>query len=203
MAYRNIVISSSVKLTVKNNQLVISGETEGTVPVEDIRTLLVESKFSSISTYALSFLAQNGVCVYFCDEKHLPCAVITPFAQHTRQKKQIELQISQTKPKLKNIWSEIVVAKITNQAKCLEFCDKNEEVVHDLKNLTKKVLSGDTTNVEGQAAALYFPALFGNGFIYFSYVCFACVSKSRDCPGSNKESIYFISGHHNMEARYH
>lgn len=164
MAYRNIVISSSVKLTVKNNQLVISGETEGIVPVEDIRTLLVESKASIISTYALSFLAQNGVCVYFCDEKHLPCAVLTPFAQHTRQKKQIELQISQTKPRLKNMWSEIVIAKIINQSICLEFCDKDEKDILNLKNLTKKVLSGDTTNVEGHAAALYFSSLFGKSF---------------------------------------
>lgn len=164
MAYRNIVISSSVKLTVKNNQLEITGDAEGSVPVEDIRTLIIESKLSTISTYALSFLAQNGVCVYVCDEKHLPCAVLMPFAQHTRQKKQIELQFAQTKPKLKNMWSEIVIAKIINQAKCLEYCSKDEKTVSIMKNLTKKVLSGDTTNVEGQAAALYFSTLFGKGF---------------------------------------
>lgn len=164
MAYRNIVISSAVKLSVKNNQLIISGDAEGIVPVEDIRTLLIESKASAISTYALSFLAQKGVCVYFCDEKHLPCAVMVPFCQYTRQKKQIELQFSQSKPKLKNMWSEIVTAKIINQAKCLEFCSKDEKTIYTLHNLTKKVLSGDTTNVEGQSAALYFSALFGKGF---------------------------------------
>lgn len=164
MAYRNIVISSSVKLSVKNNQLEITGDAEGSVPIEDIRTLLIENKFSTISTYALSFLAENGVCVYFCDEKHLPCAVLMPFAQHTRQKKQIELQFSQTKPKLKSMWSEIVIAKIINQSKCLEYCGKDEKIVSTLKNLTKKILSGDTSNIEGQAAVMYFPALFGENF---------------------------------------
>ena len=91
MAYRNVVISSAVRITVKNEQLEISGEISGSVPIEDIRTLVLESRASTISTYALSLLAQRGVCVYLCDEQHLPCAVIAPFCQNSRQKKQIEL----------------------------------------------------------------------------------------------------------------
>ena len=164
MAYRNIVISSSVRITVKNEQLEIEGQAQGSIPVEDIRTLLLESQASNISTYALSFLAQKGVCVYFCDEKHLPCAVLMPFCQNSRQKKQIELQISQSKPRLKNMWSEIVISKITNQAKCLELCGFEKTCVDNLKSLCKRVLSGDTTNIEGYAAACYFAHLFGEDF---------------------------------------
>ena len=164
MAYRNIVISSNVHLGIKNEQLIVSGEADGSVPVEDIRTLLIESRTATISTYALSFLAQKGVCVYVCDDKHLPCGILTPFSQHSRQKKQIELQFAQTKPKLKNIWSEIVVFKILNQAKCLELCNKDEETVRKIRGLSKRVLSGDTTNVESQAAAMYFLSLFGRDF---------------------------------------
>lgn len=37
MSYRNVVISSNVRINVKNEQLVISGEAEGSVPVEDIK----------------------------------------------------------------------------------------------------------------------------------------------------------------------
>ena len=91
MAYRNVVISSAVKITVKNEQLEVNGDARGSIPVEDIRTLLIESQASTISTYAMAFLAQNGVCVYFCDDKHLPCAILTPFCQNSRQKKQIEI----------------------------------------------------------------------------------------------------------------
>lgn len=65
-----------VRLSVKNRQLVIEGEAEGTVPIEDIRTLMIESRTASITTYALSALSEKGVCVYVCDEKHLPCAVL-------------------------------------------------------------------------------------------------------------------------------
>lgn len=164
MAYRNVVISSNVHISIKNEQLVVSGEAQGSIPVEDIRTLLIESRTASISTYALSFLAQKGICVYTCDDKHLPCGILTPFAQHTRQKKQIELQFAQSKPKLKNMWTEIVISKILNQARCLELCGKDDETIKKLRALSKKVLSGDTTNVESQAAATYFLSLFGNDF---------------------------------------
>ena len=64
MGYRSIVISSAVKLTVKNQQLVIEGEVSGRVPIEDIRTLMIESRAASITSYALSALSEEGVCVY-------------------------------------------------------------------------------------------------------------------------------------------
>ena len=64
MGYRSIVISSAVGLTVKNRQLVIEGEVSGSVPIEDIRTLMIESRAASITSYALSVLSEEGVCVY-------------------------------------------------------------------------------------------------------------------------------------------
>ena len=92
MGYRSIVISSAVRLSVKNQQLIIEGEATGTVPIEDIRTLMIESRAASITTYALSVLSEEGVCVYICDEKHLPSAVLQPIGRYSRQKKQILTQ---------------------------------------------------------------------------------------------------------------
>ena len=164
MGYRSIVVSSSVRITVKNEQLVIEGEAKGSIPIEDIRTLMIESRSSNITTYALSALSEAGVCVYFCDEKHLPCAVVQPIGRYSRQKKQILSQLSQSKPHLKRMWQEIVIAKIKNQAKCLELCGVDPESCQKLERLSKAVQSGDVTNVEGQAAALYFSCLFGKQF---------------------------------------
>ena len=64
MGYRSIVISSAVGLTVKNRQLVIDGEASGSIPIEDIRTMMIESRAASITSYALSVLLEEGVCVY-------------------------------------------------------------------------------------------------------------------------------------------
>ena len=164
MGYRSIVISSAVRITVKNRQLVIEGESNGSVPIEDIRTLMIESRAASITSYALSALSEEGVCVYLCDEKHLPSAVLQPLGRYSRQRKQIMTQLSQSKPFLKRMWQDIVVAKITNQSLTLVLCGVDTEYAKQVGHMIVKVQSGDPTNVEGQAAALYFPYLFGRGF---------------------------------------
>ena len=164
MGYRNIVVSSSVKISVKNSQLIITGEASGTVPVEEIQTLMLESRASSITTYALSELSDKGVCVYICDEKHLPCAVIQPIGRYSRQRKRIMTQITQTKPTLKRLWKDIVIRKIQNQAQCLKYCECKSDKYSVLEQLSKNVTSGDDSNVEGRAAAIYFKTLFGNEF---------------------------------------
>ena len=164
MSYRSVVISSAVNISIKNRQLIISGEATGSIPVEDIRTLMIESRAVTISTYALSELSENGVCVYICDEKHMPSAILQPFCRYSRQKKQLMMQLEQSKPATKRMWRDIVVAKIINQAKCLELCGIDEERSKKVSNMSLLVQSGDPTNVEAQAAALYFRTLFGSSF---------------------------------------
>lgn len=164
MGYRSIVVSSPAKLSVKNEQLVIEGDVSGSIPIEDVRTLMIENRSSVITAYAVSSLSEAGVCVYFCDEKHLPSAVLQPIGRHSRQRKQLMLQLSQGKPRLKQMWKDIVAAKIKNQAKCLELCGVDKEYYQKVGKLSQQVQSGDTGNVEGRAAALYFTYLFGRGF---------------------------------------
>jgi len=62
------------------------------------------------------------------------------------------------------MWRDVVVSKITNQAKCLELCGVNDEQVKKVTRLSLQVQSGDPTNIEAQAAVLYFRALFGSSF---------------------------------------
>jgi len=86
MAFRNIVVASPARISVRNSQLVIRTDCEHSVPVEDISTILLESNQSTISTAALSLLGQRGCTLFVCDEKHLPCAVLTPFSRHSLQR---------------------------------------------------------------------------------------------------------------------
>jgi CRISPR-associated protein Cas1 len=102
--------------------------------------------------------------VYVCDEKHMPSAILHPFCRYSRQKKQLMMQLEQSKPATKRMWRDIVVAKIRNQAKCLELCGVDEEYYKKILNMSLLVQSGDPTNVEAQAAALYFRTLFGSSF---------------------------------------
>ena len=164
MAFRNIIIESSAKLSVRNNQLIINTDKEHSVAIEDISALLIESRQSTITTVALSQLGQNGCAVFFCDEKHLPCAVLEPYHQHSREPAVLKNQMSATEPLKKRLWQSIVKAKIANQAACLMLAG-NKGDSEKLLSLVSTVKSGDAENVEATAAQSYFPALFGSGFV--------------------------------------
>lgn len=163
MAYRNLMIASNAQLKTENEQLLITTDATHRVPIEDINSVLIENRQSTITIATLAKLAQDGVTVYVCDEKHTPCAIMMPFAQNSRQYAMLKLQESISLPMQKQLWQQIVKSKISNQAKCLEL----NGFVADAKNLlslAKSVVSGDAKNVEAVAAANYFKTLFGKNF---------------------------------------
>lgn len=163
MAYRNLIIESPAYLSVRNSQLIIRTDKEHSVPVEDISCVLLENRQSTITAAALSCLGQGGCAVFVCDEKHMPCAVLTPFMQHSRTPLVIHRQTEIGAPLRKRLWQSLVVAKIENQAQCLRFLGKSD-AADGLVQLAATVRSGDTGNVEAIAAARYFLSLFGDGF---------------------------------------
>ena len=163
MAFRNIFVESPAALSVRREQLVIRTEREAVISLEDVNALLIESRQSTLTAAALSALAVNNCAVFFCDEKHLPCAVLEPFAQHSRSRGILEAQMDMGEPLRKRLWQSIVQAKIRNQACCLELEGK-EEGAAALRALADRVRSGDPDNVEATAAAKYFRLLFGEGF---------------------------------------
>lgn len=162
MEFRAIFIANPAQLSVRREQLVIRQTQEVTVPMEDITSLMLESQAVTVSAAALQKLADYGVTVYFCDEKHLPAAVLLPINRHSRQLKALKGQIAMTKPMQKRLWQSVVMAKIRNQSKCLELLGRPGS--GDLLELSRSVRSGDPDNCEATAAAWYFPALFGPGF---------------------------------------
>ena len=163
MAFRNIIVENPAHISVKNSQLVIRTDTEHSAALEDISALLLENRQTTITAAALSALGECGCCVFTCDEKHIPCTVLTPFMQHSRQAAVIEKQLAAGEPLKKRMWQAIVKAKITNQALCLKYCG-NEHDCQTLKAMAERVRSGDVGNVEAAAARFYFPVLFGEGF---------------------------------------
>ena len=162
MEFRSVFIANPAQVSVRREQLVIQQAREVTIPLEDIDSLLVESQAVVISSAALQKLARWGVTVYFCDEKHLPAALLLPVNRHSRQLKLLKAQIAMSKPMQKRLWQAVVKNKIQNQAKCLELLGRPG--AQDLRELARPVRPGDPDNREAPAAAWYFPALFGPSF---------------------------------------
>ncbi len=162
MGYKNILISSSAKLQLKDNQLLINQEESHSIPLEDINCIMIEHRQTTVTGYLLSAFSEYGIAVYFCDAKHLPNGVLLPIAHHSRHFKMLKQQLALSKPVQKRLWQQIIVMKIQNQANCLELLQKDG--AKSLRILSKQVQSGDRTNCEAQAAALYFPKLVHETF---------------------------------------
>ena len=162
MGFRNIKIDSHVKLSIKNQQLNIETDIARQIPLEDINCIIIENQTVTVSAYLLQKMADMGIAVYVCDEKHLPNAVLLPMVRHSRHFKILKYQIEAGKPLQKRLWQQIVVRKIRNQALCLAYLDLDGS--EELMKMCKEVQSGDRTHVEAKAAAFYFKSLYGLGF---------------------------------------
>lgn len=162
MGYRNIKIDSNVKLSIKNQQLIVEAGEEISIPLEDINCILIENQAVTLSSYLLQKAADMGIAVYVCDEKHLPNGVLLPMVKHSRHFKLLKHQVQTGKPLQKRLWQQIVIQKIRNQALCLKFL--NLEGSNELLAMCREVLSGDSTHVEAKAAAFYFRHMYGVNF---------------------------------------
>lgn len=162
MGFRNIKIDSHVKLSIKNQQLNIETDIARQIPLEDINCIIIENQTVTVSAYLLQKMADMGIAVYVCDEKHLPNAVLLPMVRHSRHFKILKYQIEAGKPLQKRLWQQIVVQKIRNQALCLAYLELDGS--EELMKMCKEVQSGDRTHVEAKAAAFYFKSLYGLGF---------------------------------------
>jgi len=162
MSFRVICVESPARISARQGSLVIRTEEDHVVPAEDITALLVEDRRSTITIAAMALLSRTGTTVFVCDEKHLPCATVNPFCQHSRQTGIMRLQESLSLPKKKQLWKQVVQAKIHNQAECLKISGHTGAGI--LGRMAETVKSGDKENVEAAAAAYYFKNLFGEEF---------------------------------------
>ncbi len=160
MGYINIFVGNEAHINIKNNQVFLkNSEQQNDYPLEDINSVMIENMSGSISNYTLSQFAQNGVLVFVCDEKHLPCGVLLPYCQHYNILN-YNHQIGASKPLIKQLWQNVVKNKIRNQNEVLNICGGNDK----LKNLADSVLSDDSSNVEATASQIYFKELFNKDF---------------------------------------
>jgi len=163
MTWRSVVISKPAKLKREHFSLAIEQEQTAFVPFEDVAVIVLAHREITITHPVLAACGEYGIGLYACGDNHQPNAVLLPFLQHSRAVRMQRLQLDIDRPTAKRAWAEIVRMKIRNQA----FVAKQFglEVADRLSSYERRVRSGDPDNLEAQAAAIYFPALFGRGFV--------------------------------------
>lgn len=162
MGYINIFVSKDAYLFVKNEQLFLKNkEKQIDYPLEDINSIMIENLETTISTYALSKFAQNGILTFVCNQNHLPCGVILPYCEHYQTLSVHSFQTAVSKPLNKQLWQSIIKNKIKNQNEVLNICGKYDKLLGFYQTVT----SGDGTNNEAKASLRYFKELFGKNFV--------------------------------------
>lgn len=162
MIKRTLFFENKASLTTKDEQLCIKTEIKTiTVPIEDIGYVVIEHPETYISIPLLIKLSAQNIGIIFCDEKHMPTSMLLNLSTHYLQQEMFRQQINATEPLKKQIWQQIIKAKISNQAQML---DKMGKSGNPLAHYASKVLSGDSNNREGAAAAYYWKHLFDFDF---------------------------------------
>lgn len=132
------------------------------MPLTDLNAVIVHAIRCTISTDLSAALAAEGIPLVLCDSRHMPCAVSWPVANHFEQADRVETQALMTERVRNRLWAQIIRAKVREQAATLAPFDP--EGARSLRKLAAQVRSGDPTNIEARAAAIYWPRLFGPGF---------------------------------------
>jgi CRISPR-associated protein Cas1 len=134
----------------------------GSIPCEDLGVVMVDSRETTYSHHALARLAEHGAAVVICGQDHHPVAMCLPISTNTELLARLDAQIGASKPTLKRLWQQIVIAKVAAQAVALSPCggEAVQQARRKILSLARRVRSGDPDNVEAQAAAIYWPALF-------------------------------------------
>jgi len=127
------------------------------IPIEDLGVIVLEDQQITLTNGLLASLLENNCAVITCDSTHMPSGLFLPLETNSLQSKRFREQIDASKPLLKQLWQQTISVKIRNQGRLLEREGKNN------KNMiiwSEKVKSGDSSNLEGRAAAYYWKNVF-------------------------------------------
>lgn len=162
MGWRSVMISRPARLRREHYSLAIEQKQTAYVPFEDIAVIVLNHQEVVLTHPVLSACAEYGISLYATGSNHQPSGVFLPFLAHTRTTRLMRQQLDISRPLVKQAWARIIRAKIENQARCLRLAGRTG--AERLDSLAHRVRSGDSENLEGQAAAWYFVQLFGQGF---------------------------------------
>ncbi|MEA3406398.1 MAG: type II CRISPR-associated endonuclease Cas1 [Pseudomonadota bacterium] len=178
MIKRTIDISHPSYLKRKQAQLIIERPDKpvAQLPFEDLGVIILSHPQITLTQGVIESCAHHNCVIVHCDSKHLPSSLTLPIASHSLHTKTLYQQ-TQIKPvRKKQLWQQIVKAKITEQANTLKRCNRPHKQIQKMVN---QVQSADKTNMEAQAAQKYWKALIDPNF-----------KRNPDADGLNSQLNY-------------
>lgn len=147
MLKRPLVFSNPMSLSLKNCQLVLAfkdvPDNKMTIPIEDIGVVIIENQQVSITIPLVNALIEGNVQVVVCNDRGMPSAMLQSFESNNLQGENLRNQINAGEVLKKQLWKQIVEAKIRNQAALLNKVGQEGDI---LKQYYRNVKSGDSDN---------------------------------------------------------
>ena len=134
----------------------------GRIPLDDILAVIAHAHGLTYTNNLLVELAKRNIPFVLTSDDHEVVGMLWPVDGHHQQAKRFDAQIAMGLPKRKSLWADIVRLKIKMQIWALSQFDIESK---HLSRLVFTVKSGDSENVEGQAARIYWKLLFGEKFV--------------------------------------
>ena len=133
----------------------------GRIPLDQIAGVIVHAHGTTWSNSLLTELADRGAPVVLCGANHAPRSVLLPLDGHHAQGARLRAQWQAKASLMKQAWKQVVISKINMQAAVLEAIGEAHAPV---VMMSRKVASGDSSNVEAQAARYYWSRMMGDDF---------------------------------------
>lgn len=156
------IAENPARLRAERHQLVI--ESTGAVhkvPFEDLAVLVIAHPQVTYTHAVLNELIKAGGVFLTCNESRMPAGLLLPLDGNVVQTERFQKQVQLSAPRRKQIWRQLIRAKVHMQSTLLR-----ERLGTDqgIGKLIPVIRSGDPSNIEAQAARRYWRALFGSDF---------------------------------------
>lgn len=133
----------------------------GRIPLDDIAAVIGNAHGITYTNNVLVALAERKVPLVVSGANHSPVAFLWPLEGHHEQAGRMDDQFAASLPLKKRLWSQLVKAKLQQQAAVLEACGESSALI---TALIPKIRAGDPGNIEAQAARRYWSRVMGEGF---------------------------------------
>ncbi len=169
-----ISITKGEKIRVSNNKLIIeNSEEKNEISLKDIRLIVIENIYSSITIKTLLKLNENKVFILICNKKYQPQLQVLDLYSNYKVTERLQEQIKWSLKRKNKCFKKIVERKLLHQKEFLEVLDKKEGIKY-LENLIKnikmlkEVKVSEIQSMEGVGARVYFRELFSSTFKRFN-----------------------------------
>jgi CRISPR-associated protein Cas1 len=166
MVKRTLHFSNPAHLYTRHQQLMVElkddDRTTKSVPIEDLGMVILENPQITLTASVLTLLLEQQVAVITCDNRYMPVGMFLPFEGNSVQTERFRIQNEASIPLKKQLWQQTVKYKIANQAGVMQ---RLRIPIERMLHLERDVLSGDSKNMEAQAASHYWGKIYGGNFV--------------------------------------